>query len=303
MYPGSQRQPAPCYGRAVDSGGVQAGNPRCGGPPSAFTSSQQFQWMVRPSAAAGPAAGFYPRVYPYPDVGSVPGTTSGMRSGVICTIRPPIGGRRRKEEELSPEEEERKRLRRERNKVAAAKCRNRRRELTDWLQAETEQLEDEKSSLQKEISELQKEKERLEFVLEAHQPICKMVDRPGVSSGLGAPGGGGAKVKGTMTKRPPSSSSSSSTKARPPDVSILPVSELETLHTPTLVKTPSITPFTASLAFTYPSVPLYGPEPSVSSSAPGLFSPPEPCSAAHRRGSSSGDQSSDSLGSPTLVTL
>lgn len=37
--------------------------------------------------------------------------------------------------QTSPEEEEKKRVRRERNKQAAAKCRNRRRELTDSLQA------------------------------------------------------------------------------------------------------------------------------------------------------------------------
>lgn len=35
---------------------------------------------------------------------------------------------------LSPEEVERRRIRRERNKMAAAKCRNRRRELTETLQ-------------------------------------------------------------------------------------------------------------------------------------------------------------------------
>ena len=36
--------------------------------------------------------------------------------------------------QLSPEEMERRMIRRERNKLAAAKCRNRRRELTDTLQ-------------------------------------------------------------------------------------------------------------------------------------------------------------------------
>ena len=36
--------------------------------------------------------------------------------------------------QLSHEEEEKKKVRRERNKMAAAKCRNRRRELTDTLQ-------------------------------------------------------------------------------------------------------------------------------------------------------------------------
>lgn len=37
--------------------------------------------------------------------------------------------------QLTPEEEEKRRVRRERNKLAAAKCRNRRRELTDRLQS------------------------------------------------------------------------------------------------------------------------------------------------------------------------
>ena len=36
--------------------------------------------------------------------------------------------------QLTPEEQEKRRVRRERNKLAAAKCRNRRRELTDRLQ-------------------------------------------------------------------------------------------------------------------------------------------------------------------------
>ena len=37
--------------------------------------------------------------------------------------------------QLTPEEEDKRRVRRERNKLAAAKCRNRRRELTDRLQS------------------------------------------------------------------------------------------------------------------------------------------------------------------------
>ncbi|XP_059811171.1 fos-related antigen 1-like isoform X2 [Hypanus sabinus] len=256
--------------------------------------------MVQPSVASHSASGFYPRPYPYPELGVAPGPSDGLRSGVI---RAPFGGRRRREEELSPEEEERKRLRRERNKLAAAKCRNRRRELTDWLQAETDQLEDKKSSLQKEIADLQKEKERLEFVLEAHQPICKIPAEGGVKPGPSR--GCGAKVKGQAAK-------AAGPKPRPADVPILPASQLaerqdaEALHTPTLIATPSITPFTASLAFTYPSVPHYEPEPSAgpSGTAAGALSSPEDCAAAHRRGSSSGgDQSSDSLSSPTLVAL
>lgn len=163
-------------------------------------------------------------------------------------------------------------MRRERNKLAAAKCRNRRKELTDFLQAETDKLEDEKSALQREIEELQKQKERLELVLEAHRPICKI---PEAAQDSGDPGGSGG------TSSPPAP-------CRPvPCISLSPgpVLEPEALHTPTLMTTPSLTPFTPSLVFTYPST-------------------PEPCSSAHRKSSSSsGDPSSDPLGSPTLLAL
>ncbi|XP_072550662.1 protein c-Fos [Salminus brasiliensis] len=86
----------------------------------------------------------------------------------------PAGRRKGQKEQLSQEEEERRRIRRERNKLAAAKCRNRRRELTDSLQAETDSLEEEKAALQAEISSLMKEKEQLELLLAAHQPHCKI---------------------------------------------------------------------------------------------------------------------------------
>lgn len=42
--------------------------------------------------------------------------------------------------QLTPEEEEKRRVRRERNKLAAAKCRNRRRELTEMLQGVSRNL-------------------------------------------------------------------------------------------------------------------------------------------------------------------
>ncbi|CAL9692381.1 unnamed protein product [Knipowitschia caucasica] len=78
-----------------------------------------------------------------------------------------------KKEQISKEEEERRRIRRERNKIAAAKCRNRRKELIDTLQAETDLLEDEKTGLQTEIADLLKEKERLEQILGSHRSPCK----------------------------------------------------------------------------------------------------------------------------------
>ncbi|KAM6158951.1 fos-related antigen 1 isoform 4-T4 [Rhynchocyon petersi] len=141
-------------------------------------------------------------------------------------------------------------------------------------QQETDKLEDEKSELQREIEELQKQKERLELVLEAHRPICKIPEQ--------------AEEGGTEGTRSTGGASSPPASSRPvPCISLSPgpVLEPEALHTPTLMTTPSLTPFTPSLVFTYPST-------------------PEPCSSAHRRSSSSsGDPSSDPLGSPTLLAL
>ncbi|XP_074087138.1 fos-related antigen 1 [Macrotis lagotis] len=230
---------------------------------NAVSSSQEFQWMTQPRYL-GPC-GNYPRSLPYQAYG-LPG-----RPGVIRAVGPPPGVRRRHGEQISPEEEERRRVRRERNKLAAAKCRNRRKELTDFLQAETDKLEGEKSELQKEIEDLQKQKERLELVLEAHRPVCKV---PSESEEEAKPPEGA-----------PSGSSSSS--RRRPQISLSPgpVLEPEALHTPTLMTTPSLTPFTPSLVFTYPGT-------------------PEACASAHRRSSSSsGDPGSDPLGSPTLLAL
>ncbi|XP_028915291.1 fos-related antigen 1 [Ornithorhynchus anatinus] len=231
---------------------------------NAVSSSQDLQWMVQPRFL-GPSGSFpscpYPRPLPYSPFGHP------ARPGVIRAVGPTPGVRRRHNEQISPEEEERRRVRRERNKLAAAKCRNRRKELTDFLQTETDKLEEEKSGLQKEIEDLQKQKERLELVLAAHRPVCKI---PGDED---------------EERDPPAAPAP--TPARPVPISLSPVSllEPEALHTPTLMTTPSLTPFTPSLVFTYPGT-------------------PEPCSSAHRRSSSSsGDPSSDPLGSPTLLAL
>ncbi|XP_005384501.1 PREDICTED: fos-related antigen 1 [Chinchilla lanigera] len=233
---------------------------------NAVSGSQELQWMVQPHFLG---LSSYPTPPAYPEY-----SPPQPRPGVIRALGPPPGVRRRPCEQISPEEEERRRVRRERNKLAAAKCRNRRKELTDFLQAETDKLEDEKSGLQREIEELQKQKERLELVLEAHRPICKIpeVDRDRDPGGASSTGG---------TSSPPAP-------CRPvPCISLSPgpVLEPEALHTPTLMTTPSLTPFTPSLVFTYPST-------------------PEPCASAHRKSSSSsGDPSSDPLGSPTLLAL
>ncbi|KAL3874632.1 hypothetical protein ACJMK2_037618 [Sinanodonta woodiana] len=82
--------------------------------------------------------------------------------------------RRARDEKLAPEEEEKRRVRRERNKVAAAKCRQRRVDHTNRLLAETEKLENEQSNLENEIQTLQQTKDQLEFILQAHHPLCKV---------------------------------------------------------------------------------------------------------------------------------
>ncbi|KAL0972905.1 hypothetical protein UPYG_G00196270 [Umbra pygmaea] len=170
---------------------------------TAITSSQDLQWMVQPTLVSSQASGqgaagsstmtqSVPLVDPYdlpgPSYSSGFGTVSSETSAqgpALGPIRQSRTRSRRTRDEsvsddgdvgvfLTPEEQEKRRVRRERNKLAAAKCRNRRRELTDRLQGETDILEEEKAELEAEISELQKEKERLEFVLVAHQPGCKI---------------------------------------------------------------------------------------------------------------------------------
>ncbi|XP_058847807.1 protein c-Fos-like [Acipenser ruthenus] len=129
-----------------------------------ISTSQNLQWMVQPTLITSTPP-VQSRAHPY----KVP-------SSKIAGARGQSIGRRGKIEQLSPEEEEKKKIRRERNKMAAAKCRNRRKELTDTLQAETDNLEDDKAALQIEIANLLKEKEKLELILAAHQPACRMTE-------------------------------------------------------------------------------------------------------------------------------
>lgn len=185
------------------------------------------------------------------------------------------------------------------------------------LTQETDQLEDEKSRLKNEIAELQKEKDKLELVLEAHRPICKIEDSdsdsdpsPSVSSMRGI------KIEPEDTAKPGPSTVVPKKMEKPKPKITIPnksatssmsavTSESESLHTPVLISTPSLTPFTASMIFTYPSASLdtnASHAISHQGNAPQSHAP-EPCGIAHRRSSSSGDQSDHSLHSPTILTL
>lgn len=178
------------------------------------------------------------------------------------------------------------------------------------FQQETEKLEEEKADLQKEIENLQKEKDKLEFMLVAHKPVCKLPieehHQPHQQQCTPLPltmrpnMGTQAQMNHVIVKQEPEDDDVS----KPQRSVIKPIclsggggmycTDGESLNTPVVAaSTPAATPNNPSLIFTYPN--MMEPEsPSPSS---------ESCSKAHRRSSSSGDQSSDSLNSPTLLAL
>lgn len=91
--------------------------------------------------------------------------TSGVMSPETLEIK-------KEREDLTPEDEERRRRRRERNKVAATKCRNKKKEKTHILVAESEIVEVQNASLKAEVARLDAEKRRLTSILALHQPHC-----------------------------------------------------------------------------------------------------------------------------------
>lgn len=325
---------------------------------TAISTSPDLQWMVQPLVSSVAPSH---RAHPYSSSPSPVYSRTAMRSAAKATTK------RGRIEQISPEEEEKRRIRRERNKQAAAKCRNRRRELTDTLQAETDKLEDEKSGLQNDIANLLKEKERLEFILAAHQPICKIpseleleVDFPVaaispanscLSGDASSPqpqssiAAATATAVSTLASSQPAFSSVcnsifsssaplstatvvSSSKMSDLEASVLEESldllaktemesarsvpevdlssslytnqdwealhasaaaggnDLEPLCTPVVTCTPACTTYTSSFVFSFPEAETF-----------------PTCGIAHRRGSNSNDQSSDSLSSPTLLAL
>uniref|UniRef100_A0A3B4UQH8 Protein c-Fos n=1 Tax=Seriola dumerili TaxID=41447 RepID=A0A3B4UQH8_SERDU len=290
---------------------------------TAISTSPDLQWMVQPLiSSVAPSH----RAHPYTSSPSPAYPRPAMRPGASKAHG---STKRSRMEQVIIIQREKRRIRRERNKQAAAKCRNRRRELTDTL--ETDQLEDEKSSLQNDIANLLKEKERLEFILAAHQPICKIpseldTDFPVVSS---QPQTTIPETSAITSSQPTFTSasnsifsssssvlstatiSSSTVKMTDLDASVLEESldllaktEMETarsvpevdlstnnndfepLCTPVVTCTPANTTYTSSFVFTFPEAETF-----------------PTCGIAHRRGSNSNDQSSDSLSSPTLLAL
>ncbi|CAJ1078074.1 proto-oncogene c-Fos [Xyrichtys novacula] len=135
---------------------------------TAISTSPDLKWMVQPTVITS--------VSPSTRAKSRSQNKNQSSSPAAANKTKPCN-RKCSKDKASKEEEERRRIRRERNKIAAAKCRNRRRELIDTLQAETDQLEEEKSALQTEIEDLLREKERLEQALAIHKPCCKLPEK------------------------------------------------------------------------------------------------------------------------------
>lgn len=115
--------------------------------------------------------------------------------------------------DLTEEDEERRRRRRERNKIAATKCRNKKKEKTNFLMTESESVEDINLRLKTEIQRLTSEKNKLEKLLCdpshrahcRHSPRCSKPLRPPLV--IVTP----AESPDTTTSSSSSSSSSSST--------------------------------------------------------------------------------------------
>jgi len=75
---------------------------------------------------------------------------------------------RKRDEELPEEEREKRKLRRERNKLAALRCRTRRRERIETLEKETAELEEQNNEVENEITSLQAQLKQLEQMLKDH---------------------------------------------------------------------------------------------------------------------------------------
>ncbi|XP_063915290.1 activating transcription factor 3 isoform X2 [Zophobas morio] len=85
---------------------------------------------------------------------------------------------RNKQDGLTPEDEERRRRRRERNKIAATKCRLKKREKTANLVNESETLETQNIDLKTQLQELQNQKRSLLDMLNHHRPLCQQNINP-----------------------------------------------------------------------------------------------------------------------------
>ncbi|XP_062563837.1 activating transcription factor 3-like [Armigeres subalbatus] len=99
------------------------------------------------------------------DVDSLPASsTGGGGPGSVSSPRSVTG--------LTPDDEDRRRRRRERNKIAATKCRMKKRERTVNLVNESETLDAQNKDLKQQMADLESQRRKLIEVLQAHGPTC-----------------------------------------------------------------------------------------------------------------------------------
>uniref|UniRef100_A0A8C8Y6G6 FosB proto-onco, AP-1 transcription factor subunit n=1 Tax=Panthera leo TaxID=9689 RepID=A0A8C8Y6G6_PANLE len=244
---------------------------------TAITTSQDLQWLVQPTLISSmaqsqgqPLASQPPAVDPYDMPGtsySTPGMSGYGSGGASGSGGPSTSGAA---SGPGPSRPARARPRRPREET------------------ETDQLEEEKAELESEIAELQKEKERLEFVLVAHKPGCKIPYEEGPGPGPLAevrdlPGSASAKEDGfswLLPPPPPPPLPFQTGQDASPNLtaSLFTHSEVQVLGDPFPVVNPS---YTSSFVLTCPDVSAF--------------------TGAQRPSGS--DQPSDPLNSPSLLAL
>ncbi|XP_049825677.1 activating transcription factor 3 isoform X2 [Aethina tumida] len=110
----------------------------------------------------------------------------------------------KQESGLTPEDEERRRRRRERNKIAATKCRLKKRERTANLVTEAETLEAQNLDFKSQLSELQKQMNTLQNLLSRHRPQCQHNIGPATREHLGRLPPVSSVLESHSYSRPPS---------------------------------------------------------------------------------------------------
>ncbi|XP_022379817.1 protein fosB isoform X2 [Enhydra lutris kenyoni] len=244
---------------------------------TAITTSQDLQWLVQPTLISSmaqsqgqPLASQPPAVDPYDMPGtsySTPGMSGYSSGGATGSGGPSTSGTT---SGPGPARPARARPRRPREET------------------ETDQLEEEKAELESEIAELQKEKERLEFVLVAHKPGCKIPYEEGPGPGPMAevrdlPGSASTKEDGfswLLPPPPPPPLPFQTSQDASPNLtaSLFTHSEVQVLGDPFPVVNPS---YTSSFVLTCPEVSAF--------------------TGAQRPSGS--DQPTDPLNSPSLLAL
>ncbi|XP_065754853.1 protein FosB isoform X2 [Phocoena phocoena] len=247
---------------------------------TAITTSQDLQWLVQPTLISSmaqsqgqPLASQPTAVDPYDMPGtsySTPGISGYSSGGASGSGGPSTSGTTSGPGTGPGPRPARARPRRPREET------------------ETDQLEEEKAELESEIAELQKEKERLEFVLVAHKPGCKIPYEEGPGPGPLAevrdlPGSASTKEDGfswLLPPPPPPPLPFQTSQDAPPNLtaSLFTHSEVQVLGDPFPVVNPS---YTSSFVLTCPEVSAF----------------------AGAQRTSGNDQPSDPLNSPSLLAL